>query len=185
MPAGQGDELELVAHRSQFLLECGDGGVVQCRLPVERRGAVVRQHLVRELGVDSVGEPTGLVQVGRARLAPDEVAVGRIGEAAGYGGGHPGLGVEEPLRGPPSGEERPVTVVHIARDKRRAQSVGTGDDDRRNAQHVGRQAGCCEGADVLLGRDEHLAAHVATLLFRSQLVLEVDAGSTCAQHPLH
>src|SRR6185437_14391615 len=38
---GQGDELELVAHRAQFLLEAGDGGVVQVLLPVEAGRAVV------------------------------------------------------------------------------------------------------------------------------------------------
>ena len=38
---------------------------------------------------------------------------------------------------------------------------------------------------MLLGRDENLAAHVAALLLRCQLVLEVDAGSPGAQHALH
>ena len=35
--AGQGDELELVAHGAQFALEFGDGGVIQVGFPVEAR----------------------------------------------------------------------------------------------------------------------------------------------------
>src|SRR5688500_12292483 len=35
--AGQGDELELVAHRAQLALEAGDRLLVELRLPVERR----------------------------------------------------------------------------------------------------------------------------------------------------
>src|SRR5690606_42137786 len=35
--AGQRDELELVAHRAELLLEAGDGRVVQVLAPVERR----------------------------------------------------------------------------------------------------------------------------------------------------
>src|SRR5581483_3394396 len=41
MEAGQRDELELVAHRAQLLLELGDGGVVQVLHPVEGRRTVV------------------------------------------------------------------------------------------------------------------------------------------------
>src|SRR5271165_946114 len=43
---GEGDELEAVPHRRQFLLELGDRRLVQLRPPVERRRAVVGEHLV-------------------------------------------------------------------------------------------------------------------------------------------
>ena len=38
---------------------------------------------------------------------------------------------------------------------------------------------------MLLGRDEHLAAHVAALLGRAELVLPVDAGGAGLDHALH
>ena len=37
MPAGEGDELERIAHSAEFALELGDGAVVEVGLPVERR----------------------------------------------------------------------------------------------------------------------------------------------------
>ena len=164
MPAGQGDEQELVAHLAELALELGDGLVVQCRLPVERRRAVVGQHFPGELGVYGVGELLGLVEVGCPGLTPDEVAVRGIGQGAGDGGGHAGLGVEEALGGALASQEWLVAVVHVAGDERGSQGIGPGDDHRRHAEDVGGQAGRGQRPDVLLGRDEHLAAHVAALL---------------------
>lgn len=43
MDTGEGNELVLVAHIAQFLLEFGDGGIVQVLLPVKGRGAVISQ----------------------------------------------------------------------------------------------------------------------------------------------
>ena len=54
--AGQRDELELVAHRAELALELRDRRVVEVLLPVERRRAVVREQLARELLVDRLGE---------------------------------------------------------------------------------------------------------------------------------
>src|SRR5919106_611359 len=47
-----------------------------------------------------------------------------------------------------------------------------------NAGDVGRQPGRVQRADVLRRRDEHLAAKVAALLLRRELVLVVDPGRT-------
>ena len=80
--AGQRDELELVAHRAEFALELGDGRVVQVLLPVERRRAVVRQHLAGELAMDGFGKVARERQVGLAGFAPDQVDIRRIGQAA-------------------------------------------------------------------------------------------------------
>ena len=44
--AGQGDELELVTIRGDFLLELGNRGVVQILLPIEGWRAVVRLSLI-------------------------------------------------------------------------------------------------------------------------------------------
>src|SRR4029453_10229300 len=57
--SGQGDELEGESHGAEFALELGDGGVVQVLAPVERRRAVVGEHLVRELGFDAPGDFPG------------------------------------------------------------------------------------------------------------------------------
>lgn len=80
--AGQRDELELVAHRAEFLLELRDRRVVEVLLPVERRRAVVRQHLARELLVDRLRELLRVLEIRLARLAPHEVRIRRIREAA-------------------------------------------------------------------------------------------------------
>ena len=57
--------------------------------------------------------------------------------------------------------------------------------ERRHAEHVGREARREEGADELAGRHEHLAAEVAALLLRRELILEVDARRARLDHPLH
>jgi hypothetical protein len=63
--AGQGDELELVSHRAELALELRDGVGVQVRAPVERRRAVVGEHLVRVDVLDRLGELAGDLQVRR------------------------------------------------------------------------------------------------------------------------
>src|SRR3546814_869063 len=82
MEAGQGDELELVAHRCQLALERSDGGVVEMLLPVEAGRAVVGQQFAGELGMDGGGKLAGKLQVGLAGFAPDQIGIRRVGEAA-------------------------------------------------------------------------------------------------------
>jgi hypothetical protein len=48
--------------------------------------------------------------------------------------------------------------------------VGAGDNDRRHAHGVGREVGRGEATLMLRGRDQNLAAGMAALLFRGQLV---------------
>src|SRR2546427_8915520 len=106
--AGQSDELELVAHLAQFLLEVGNGRVVEFLLPIERRRAVVGQHLAGELGVDAFGELPRLVQVRLRGFAPEHLDVGRIGQAASDGGLQPAAKLEEALYGSRAFDELPV-----------------------------------------------------------------------------
>ena len=49
----QGDELELVAHIRQLLLEAGNSFVVEVFLPVERRRAVISQQFARIFRVEA------------------------------------------------------------------------------------------------------------------------------------
>ena len=57
--------------------------------------------------------------------------------------------------------------------------------ERRHAEHVGRESCGEQRADELAGRDEHLAAEMAALLLRRELILEVDACGARLDHPLH
>src|SRR5690606_190328 len=59
-----------------------------------------------------------------------------------------------------------------------------GDDDGRHAGDVSGQAGRGQGADVLLGREQHLATEVAALLLRGELVFPVRTGDTGRDHGL-
>src|SRR6185436_17044785 len=75
---GERDELELVAHRTELTLEPADRRIVEVLLPVERRRAVVREHLARILRLDRLCEGLREIEIGLARLAPDEIGAGRI-----------------------------------------------------------------------------------------------------------
>ena len=54
-----------------------------------------------------------------------------------------------------------------------------------HAHHVRGQSRRGERADELRHRDEHLAAEVAALLLRRELILEVDRGRAGLDHHLH
>src|SRR5450631_2459854 len=73
--SGERDELELVAHGAQLALEPGDGRVVEVLLPVERRRAVVGEHLAGMDLLHALGEAAREFQVGGAGLAPHEIRV--------------------------------------------------------------------------------------------------------------
>ena len=81
--AGQRDELEHVAHIGKAALERCDVLVAQLGFPVEGRRAVVGQQLARELRVDRLGKLFRFGEVWLRRLAPDQVAMRRIRQAAG------------------------------------------------------------------------------------------------------
>ncbi|CAG7843789.1 hypothetical protein USB125703_00001 [Pseudoclavibacter triregionum] len=185
MEAGEGDELEGVAHRGELALEAGDVGVVEGALPVERRRAVVGELLVRVLRLHVLGDGAGELDVRDARLHPEHVGDLEVRLAAGEDGLDAGLHLVEALGGALAGDEGAVALVDVARHEVRGERVGAGDDDARHARDVGREAGGLEGALVLRGGDEHLAAHVAALLLRAELVLPVDARGARLDHRLH
>src|SRR5690348_8265702 len=89
------------------------------------------------------------------------------------------------FRGPVAADELAVALVDIAGDQPRALRIGTGDEDGRNTADVGSQARRVEVADRRLGRDQDLAAEVAALLFRCELVFEVNPGDTRLDIGLH
>ena len=156
----------------------------RCCLPVEGRRAVVGQQLVRELAADGLGELLGDLEVRHAGLHPDEVGVRGVGLGASDAGLDAVLDAVEALGGAGAVEELAVALVDVGGDQGGGLGVGTGDDDRRDVGDVGRETSRGQGADVLLGRDEHLATEVAALLLRRELVLPVRAGDAGRDHGL-
>ena len=185
--AGQGHELEAVAHASDLALERGDLLRSELLLPVEARRAVVGQHLARELLVDLVGEALGFVQVRLRRLPPQEIGIGRVGQAAGdrIVVTDAGLDAEEAFRRALAADERAVALVDVAGQELRRLRVSAAQQHRVDAFDVGRQAGRVQGTDVMGDRHQHLAAEMAALLLRGELVLEVHACGAGSDHVLH
>ena len=68
-------------------------------------------------GVDGLGELSRLGDVRGRGLAPDDVRVVGVGDAAGDRSGEAGLRVEEALGGALAGEEGVVALVDVARDE--------------------------------------------------------------------
>ena len=99
-------------------------------------------------------------------------------------GSRPLLHPVEAFLGPLTGDERLIALVDVGGDQRGRLGVGAGDDDGRHVGDVGRQASRGQGADVLLGGDEHLATEVAALLLRRQLVLPVRTRDAGGDHGL-
>ena len=136
--------------------------------------------------VHALGEAARLGEIGLRRLAPDEVGVGRVGDGAGDRRLEPVAQAIEALRRALAGDdEGAVALVDVGGDELRGLRVGARDDERRHAHHVGGEARGDEVADVRGGRDQHFAAHVAALLLRSELVLEVHAGGARLDVGLH
>ena len=183
--AGQRDELEGVTHLAKALLEHGDGFLVEVLLPVEARRAVIGQLLARILGVDRLGEAARFLQVGRGGLAPDEVGVRRIGEAAADRLVQALAAFMEAFHGALAGQEGLVVVVDVRGDQARALGIGARDDDRRHASDVGRQPRGDELLHGFLRGYQHLAAHVAALLRAGELILEVHARHAGFDHLAH
>ena len=134
--AGQGHELELVAHGAELALELGDGRVVELGLPVEGRRAIVGEQLAGMLFLDRLGEASGLVEIGMGGLQPEEVGDRRRRGRARCNGRGPCLpsgGRSLPACGRPV-DEWLVALVDVGGDQLGALRVGAGDEDRRHAQ---------------------------------------------------
>ena len=78
-----------------------------------------------------------------------------------------------------------VALVSVARQQRGGVGIGARDDEGRHAQHVRGQPRGEQRPDELARGDEHLAAEMAALLLRRELVLEVDGRRARFDHPLH
>src|SRR5215469_18582679 len=117
MESGQRDELELVAHSRQLFLEPRDGCLVELLFPVKGGRAVIGQQLARVGGIDCLGKPSRLVEIGFGSLAPDQVGIGGIGNRAGNRGLNAAANAEKSLHGASSREEWVVARIDIAGDE--------------------------------------------------------------------
>ena len=100
----------------------------------------------------------------------------RVGQAAGDRLVEAGVHAIETLIGAVAGAEIAVPGVDVRGEQVGGVRVGAGNDDRRDAEDVGGEPSRSQRANVLAGRDEHLATHVTALLLGCELILEVDAG---------
>ena len=111
-------------------------------------------------------------------LPPEQVGILREREAALDAVREAGARLEaiEAFGGALAGDELAVALVDIGGDQLGALGVGARDHEGRHAADVGGEARRDQVALMRGGRDQHLAAHVAALLLRRELVLEVNAG---------
>ena len=96
-----------------------------------------------------------------------------------------GLEAVEAFRRALAGDELAVALVDVGGDQLGALRVGAREDESRHAADVGGQTRRDQIALMRRGRDQHLAAHMAALLFRRELVLEVHAGGARLDIGLH
>src|ERR1700719_4612440 len=82
MEARQGHELILVSHASQLRLKARNRFFVELLAPIEAGRAVVSQQLARKLRVGSIGELPRFFQIRMRSLAPDQIRIGSISQAA-------------------------------------------------------------------------------------------------------
>ncbi|VTR65458.1 hypothetical protein DESC_320055 [Desulfosarcina cetonica] len=136
--------------------------------------------------MNTLGEASGLVEIGRGGFAPDHVGVRRIGQATGNGGLHAVFDIVEPFAGARLiQDEGPVAFVDVAGEQFGAIGVGTGHQDGGHTADIGGHAGRDQLGDRLLGGHEDLAAHVAAFLGRGELIFEMHAGRAGLDHLLH
>ncbi len=187
--AGESDELELVAHGPDLALEPGDGRLVELGLPVEGGRAVIGHHLAGEALLDRLGESLRVVEIGVRGLPPDEIGLVGIGEAARDAVIDAGsvLQTIEALRRAALIEidEFMVALVNVGGDEFCRLRVRARDEKGRHAADVSREAGGVEIAFMRLGRNEHLSAEMAALLFGRKLVLEMHARRSGLDIGLH
>src|SRR6266699_6717417 len=114
--AGQGDELEPIAHSRDVALKAGEPLSRQLFAPVETGGAIVGQRFVGELAMDRVGKALGLAEVGLARLPPQEIGIRGIGQAARNRvfDAEPRADTEEAFGSALAADERAVTLIDVA-----------------------------------------------------------------------
>src|SRR5581483_12136909 len=96
-----------------------------------------------------------------------------VGNAASNSGVDAAAYAEETFDGAVARQEFTVPRVDIASQQMRAVRVRTRQDERRNSHHIPREPRRYQLLDSFHGRNQDLAAQVAALLGRRQLVFIV------------
>ncbi len=78
-----------------------------------------------------------------------------------------------------------IVIVDIRSQQVGCVRIGARNQQRRHTEHVRGETRGVELVHRFARRHQHLAAHVAALLHRGQLVFEMHAGSAGFDHRLH
>src|SRR6266478_6054616 len=175
--ARQRDELEFVAHFSEFLLEVGDGDVVKLFLPVERRRAIIGQEFPWEFRMNGVGEFPRFGEIRSGGFAPKHVGVRSVSEAASNGGVDPAAELVEAFWRAFAVDEFPVARVRVGKQKSGGVGVGARDENRGNAANVGRKPRRHQFFDELARWYDNFTTQLPALFGRRELVFEMYARS--------
>ena len=137
--------------------------------------------------MDGFGKLARLVEIRMRCFPPQHVCVTRKRQSALDAMRQAGTGLEpvKAFRGALAGDEFAIAFVDIRGNQPRAFGIRARDDKNRYAANVGRKSCGDQIALVRGGRDKHLAAQMAALLFRGELILEVNAGGTRFDIRLH
>ena len=135
--------------------------------------------------MDGLGELACILQVRLAGLAPDQVGVRRIGEAAADRLVQTRTHAIKAFDGTLAGDEGLVVLVDVGSEQVGGVGIGACYQQGRHAGDVGGEARGVQLVHRFARRHQHLAAHVAALLHRGQLVLEMHAGGARLDHRLH
>ena len=154
-------------------------------LPVERRRAVVREQLARILLVDGFGELARFSEIRFRRLEPEHVGIRRIGTRSRDRRLDPVADDKEPFGRALPRTPAAIVLVAVARQQSGAVRVRAGDEYRVHAADVGSESRGGQLRDELARRHQHLAAEMAALFYRRELILEVHAGGAGRDHLLH
>ena len=185
MDTGERYELVLVPHLGQLVLELGDGFIVEILLPVEGRRAVVGEQLTRMHGAHRFGPLARKSKIRGAGFAPHHIGVPGVGNTARNRLLQAVLDHVETLAGALAGKEGFVVIVDIRGQQVCRLGVGARQYHGGHAHDVGREPRRNQLLHRFLRWNQHLAPHVPAFLDRGQLILEVNAGGTRANHVLH
>ena len=118
---------------------------------------------------------TGKANVWHAGFAPHQIRIRCIRHTTADGLLQTVFHAVEALWRALAGEERLVVGIVIAGDQVSRFGIGASQNDGGHAHHVSRKTCSNQLLAGFLRRHEHLAAHVAALFDRSELVFKVNA----------
>ncbi|SAI54292.1 Uncharacterised protein [Enterobacter hormaechei] len=135
--------------------------------------------------MNRIGKALRQRQIRRGGFTPDQVGVRGIRQAAADRLFNTGMCAIEPFAGTFAGNEFAVIRVAVRGDQVRRVRIGTGNHQRRHAEHVSSQTRGNQLLDRFLGWHQHFPAHMPALLHRRQLIFKVNGRCTGLNHGFH